>query len=311
MTTILCLSGGLGNQLFQIAAAIQSSKGSEIIIDSYSNSPQISNNGGPAFSEFTFSKILTTKIAKRAPSTIQRIISFNLRSSLSERKTLKVRALFLISRLAVISYFSIRHLKLFHLISPQNVGDIPDSSSKKHVILNGYFQNSQLMDNEIVKRIIDSACVFPESPEVNAWIAESRKVSPIIVHFRIGDYSNHPGMGILDPVYFVEGIRRSLSQAENSEIWLFSDEPLKAANLLKEKGIENLVVVPTFDAASTLEIMRHGSAFVISNSTFSWWAATLRYSSSAKVFAPNPWFKGQESPKSIYMQDWILLRSWN
>jgi hypothetical protein len=56
--------------------------------------------------------------------------------------------------------------------------------------------------------------------------------------------------------------------------------------------------------------MRHGSAYVISNSTFSWWGAVLKYDESAAVWAPRPWFKSQRSPEDIYGENWHLVDAW-
>lgn len=310
MTIIVCLSGGLGNQFFQISTAIRSSGGSDILIDSFSNSPELSSDGNPSFLDFDFASNQSVKLAKIPPKIIQRAVSLNLRLSLSNKKSFSAYTILLSSRLVVVCYYSIRYLRIFRLITPKNVSDIPVSNLGQNLILNGYFQSSHLLENGLVRKSLKSVRLKAQSPEVDRWIGKAKKTRPIVVHFRIGDYSNHPGMGILDPEYFVEGIRRLSSHTTSDEIWLFSDEPMKALRILKEKGMDNLVLVPTLDAASTLEIMRLGSGFVISNSTFSWWAASLRYDPTAKVIAPSPWFRTQESPKFIYMKDWILLRSW-
>jgi len=51
-------------------------------------------------------------------------------------------------------------------------------------------------------------------------------------------------------------------------------------------------------------VMRHGKDYVIANSSFSWWAATLRFDRSARVIAPQPWFLGQEEPKDLIFSNW-------
>jgi hypothetical protein len=59
--------------------------------------------------------------------------------------------------------------------------------------------------------------------------------------------------------------------------------------------------------AETLELMRHGSAYVIANSTFSWWAAFLSYQSGCTKIMPAPWFQNMPSPIGIKPQDWIEI----
>jgi hypothetical protein len=55
----------------------------------------------------------------------------------------------------------------------------------------------------------------------------------------------------------------------------------------------------------TLEVMTHGSGFVIANSSFSWWGATLRQKVEAPVCAPAPWFRNIVEPLDIRPENWL------
>jgi hypothetical protein len=50
--------------------------------------------------------------------------------------------------------------------------------------------------------------------------------------------------------------------------------------------------------------MRHGAAYVIGNSTYSWWAAALSYTKNPHVIAPRPWFYGQDEVPNLLPKDW-------
>jgi hypothetical protein len=234
----------------------------------------------------------------------------NLRLNLSQSRTIKSKILISITGALVQSYFSFKLHANFKLYSPKKVGDLPDSPYPKNILLNGYFQSSEILDQLGVSENLKSMTLKSTSQELVAWIDRAKIENPLIVHFRIGDYKNHPGMGVLDIDYFVSAINAAINKPENYKIWLFSDEPQVASTHLAEAGIKDLVSIPSMNASDTLELMRYGSGYVISNSTFSWWAAVLRYNQSAPVWAPAPWFRFQESPSSIYMTDWQLVPAW-
>jgi hypothetical protein len=63
-----------------------------------------------------------------------------------------------------------------------------------------------------------------------------------------------------------------------------------------------------FSTAETFELMQKAEYLVISNSTYSWWAARISESSKKMIIAPEPWFSGQESPIDLIPDGWELRR---
>jgi hypothetical protein len=55
--------------------------------------------------------------------------------------------------------------------------------------------------------------------------------------------------------------------------------------------------------------MRYFSGYVISNSTFAWWAAFLRHNQEVPVYAPDPWFKMINDPKMLIPENWNKVSS--
>ena len=55
-----------------------------------------------------------------------------------------------------------------------------------------------------------------------------------------------------------------------------------------------------------LKVMSNCKNFIISNSTFSWWAQFMSNNQNKKVIAPKKW-NNFEYCDPIYMDDWILI----
>jgi Glycosyl transferase family 11 len=311
MTIFVSLSGGLGNQLFQIAAAKYYSREDEIFLDIKSHSAELADNNKPIISSFIFRDRPEFEILNPFPKVIHKLLSLNLRANLTNQKPATRFLKSWISKSVIEFYLSTKFLKRFHLMTPSSVGKLPiRKSHHRNILINGYFQNGSLLSRVSVSEFMQTAILKFKNAELLNWIEKARINNPIVVHYRIGDYTNHPRMGVLDSRYFRSGVEKARVKAQKREVWLFSDEPLKAVEILKREKLSDVIIVPTFNAASTLELMRYGSGFVLSNSTFSWWAANLRYNLDAKVWAPKPWFRLQESPESIYMPEWNTLASW-
>jgi len=93
-------------------------------------------------------------------------------------------------------------------------------------------------------------------------------------------------------------------------IWLFSDST-EATFLETFDFIVDKFVDPSFDLtpAETLVLMSKGKAFVISNSSFSWWAAYVA-SENSPVIAPSKWFRSLPDPEDLIPSNWIRLESY-
>lgn len=129
---------------------------------------------------------------------------------------------------------------------------------------------------------------------------------PLLVHVRLGDYQLEKQFGILSPEYYKAAIEYSWQRSEFNKIWLFSDQPKDAIHFVPQqyRGKTRLIEGEGLDSAETLQIMSLCHGYVIANSSFSWWAASLSDFKDPIVIGPKPWFKALPEPNNLMPPHW-------
>lgn len=128
-------------------------------------------------------------------------------------------------------------------------------------------------------------------------------------HIRRGDYalSANRSNGILSVSYF-----KSVAELLPSEIdiLVFTDSPEAISVELKELAREFRVITPPeeSDPVESLLLMKQASHIAISNSTYSWWAASIA-APGTTVYAPTKWFELRDDPIDLLPDHWIRVKS--
>jgi hypothetical protein len=301
--------GGLGNQLFQIAAGLELSitSGVPLVIDdSYGNFRK--NNYGQA-DIFTYKAdfISTRKILPKKHEYLSKILGLLIRISLKSREELKSKILRLfISKLASV-LLSLKLHKRVIVWSATDVGfeQIPNSFNSQYLI--GYFQTYRFVASKEVKNLLSSLSIVDKKIDDLKELANNE--TPLIVHVRLGDYLHESNFGVLSPNYYEQSISLMILKYNFNKIWVFSDDIENAKSYIPERFV---VLCRWIDdrndsASLTLEKMRLGSGYVIGNSSFSWWGAYLSHTISPPTVAPNPWFIGMKQPNELIPPNWITI----
>jgi len=153
---------------------------------------------------------------------------------------------------------------------------------------------------------------FPELPADDQLRHDAgRPVAAI--HVRRGDYVNDPVARsihlVCDASWYRSAWQKLRQTVNNCQALVFSDDPEWAhEHLVLDGDVEYVAGDPCRPAWVDLARMSQCQHFVISNSSYSWWAAFLSVSSGKQVIAPRYWFQGVEAAKlQICPQSWILL----
>jgi Glycosyl transferase family 11 len=202
--------------------------------------------------------------------------------------------------------------RAFPTLLTDDTADIEKSLSfKRNLHLTGYFQDMEMHADPFTE-VLSSRL---QSRAGSEWVSEMRtrakRERPICVHIRRGDYiSLSASHGILGSEYFRRGIVRLREAGNYGPLWIFTDSPdaLQPASDFRFDDSQTMIQEPIdVSAIDVLSVMAACSAFVISNSTFSFWAAAL--SSSKFVIAPGTWARSPEIRGPRMLPEWILEES--
>jgi hypothetical protein len=306
LTNIVILSGGLGNQLFQVNAALSLSRESNLLIETaFIGSRSVLGEKQP-IQEFNWPQNVRFSRNMRFHKLSRVIIKYLLSHSVSRQsRKSSLRSRFVVNAIRPYFFF------LYGIFIKIELGDrlkfSTVESGIRHRILIGYFQSCEYQ-NEFF---------FPKlnlDPSVNAediqFIDSVRKVKPVIVHVRLGDYLNEPKIGVPSPAYYIEGVELIKKNGlEKHPVWILSDDIGGAKNYLHGKEFMGCTWIESsmYSPAVVITALRGAAGFVISNSTFSWWAAYARENTKAAVIAPYPWFMQLKEPDDLIPMDWIRL----
>lgn len=145
--------------------------------------------------------------------------------------------------------------------------------------------------------------------EPNAFLKKRIQESEsVIVHIRRGDYLTVPGYYVCNEYYYNNCIKQAETQLQNPVFYIFSDDIEWARTALSSTS-EMVFVDHQNPDYIDMELMRHGKHFVISNSTFSWWAQYLGCAPQKQVYAPDRWYNDGQTKKVIYQKEWNIVRT--
>lgn len=129
---------------------------------------------------------------------------------------------------------------------------------------------------------------------------------PVAIHIRLGDHARL-GAGF-DRPYLERAIGWLRDRSIASPIWIFSDEPDLAGQILDSLRYEFRIIRPPVDSPplESLVLMSMASTLVMARSTFSYWAACISSVIGKTVLVNNEWFENGTLP--VYMK--AMRASW-
>jgi len=301
------LKGGLGNQLFQIAAGLYLNEGKSLEI--FNNFTLPRQTAGVADALY-FDWPQEIQLNNRESSKLEKkILAICLTRALATKSSPLNRFILKLIQILANFFFSLKFKAHTHVISGEGVGYSTVKLNPGLNLINGYFQSHAYASSAQVYSRIKEIRLKEKSSNLIRLIEEANQENPIIVHLRLGDYKNESGIGILSSDYYKKALKKIELNEVSKNIWIFTDEVESVDKFIYPSSAFNVRIIGEngLNPAELFELMRYGSAYVIANSTFSWWAAFLAYKSGCTRMMPSPWFQNMPSPIGIRPQDWIEI----
>ncbi|HFI7209963.1 TPA: alpha-1,2-fucosyltransferase [Escherichia coli] len=297
---IIRFSGGLGNQLFQFAAAkvLEVKFGGSIVVDDsyYDNQP----------SKDTFRKL----------EIFQFNVQYTRKSNCKEKSNTRKKVLILkiLTRIPWYSNSSAfrKITRLIHIYNEDAFTYHMNARENDYVI--GYFQNYSLLKENI--NIIRQQ--FTLTPEVDAEMRRldsyrtiSQHDNTIAVHIRRGDYVTNVNAsafhGICDIEYYKKSIELITSRIKDPKFVFFSDDIAWVKEAFSGVSDAYFVENPSSTSSAVdmylMSLCKHN---IIANSTYSWWGAVLNANPEKIVICPERWTLN-DSIGQLYVDGWIKL----
>ena len=178
--------------------------------------------------------------------------------------------------------------------------------------LNGYFQSSRYFaDNSHVIRelFIPSESIQKSVHDKYAHLlTDDFREHGVVVHVRRGDYmlpSKVPFHFVTTPTYFERACIQMKDKDPAAKFLIFSEDLDWCRS---QPYFEGATFVDEPDECIALHLMSQYRHYIISNSSFSWWATWLT-TPAETVFAPERWFgrSGPQDWQDVYEPEWIRV----
>ena len=186
--------------------------------------------------------------------------------------------------------------------------DCPDN-----VYLCGYWQSERYF-SEIAETIRNDLTPTGKIPDEVLDLSEQiRNSNSVAIHFRRGDYvNNHKAAafhGVLPIAYYEKALQHMTGSLAAPELFVFSDEPEWVRKEIQFPHPAHIINSnserPPYQDMRLMSLCKHA---IIANSSFSWWGAWMIRNPDKIVIAPERWLiKKHVKTVDLLPESWIKL----
>lgn len=197
-----------------------------------------------------------------------------------------------------------RGIQFIDKFDNSGVHNSPIPSDTTHTIYSGYYQSETYFEkfSENIKSLFGAPIDFIDRIKTELPFIFNKRVT--VINVRRGDYLHSPNY---HPTVTPEYLNKASELVPNTEMYLIAsdDIPWCKENL----HFPNSVYLEGYESHEQLWVLSLCHNFIISNSSFSWWAAYLCRTADKIVIAPETWFGPEHKANwdSMYCKGWIRV----
>lgn len=292
--------GGLGNQLFQFGASFHLSHklGLPIYVNNVLLGENARFNPGLGLRNYELNKFENSIIEENTENPIAAAILSRL---LTAHRMVGDRFPNLLISLGIFANEKNDNLEIFQKIST-------GVQINSYCGTPGYFEDCGKTISEQITKILNPSNWYED------FSAKIQSEDPIALNVRLGDYKNLTHIyGKPDSRYYATGLDLIKSQLGDRPVWIFSDEPNLAKEILqKDIKIDYIVEHPKQPSPiEYLNLLAQCKGMVLANSSFSWWGGFIssNLNLGVQVVFPRPMFNVRNitEPFNWLPKSWITL----
>jgi hypothetical protein len=177
----------------------------------------------------------------------------------------------------------------------------------KDILFYGFFESSKYFDEIRDILLNDFQPLYKENPANAEIYNAARSKNSVCVSIRRGDFVGERLHDVCKKNYFDIAIHEAFYRIPEPQLIFFSDD----IDWVKQNIVIPEEYHPLYESGDDMtfekmNMMRSCKHFIISNSTFSWWAQYLSTYERKIVFAPDRWLNAPIY-KDVYEKSWKLI----
>ncbi len=176
-------------------------------------------------------------------------------------------------------------------------------------MLDGYFQSEKYFKDieEIIRR--EFTLKSPLSAKAAAIQKQIKETESVSLHVRRGDYITNKAAGQFHGMCYADYYQRAIAiikeKIKHPHFYIFSDDPKWVKENIHIPNPHTYIADHTDKDYEELILMAHCKHNIIANSSFSWWGAWLNNPPHKIVIAPTRWFTDEKIDTSD-----LIPKSW-